>query len=504
MNFDPAGFAVRRWQFTLVAFALLTMLGLSAFSSMPRSEDPHFPIPVMIVRAVLPGAEPTEMEQLIADPLEDVLDGLDDVDEIRSTSQDGAAVVQVLFNWDVDTDRKYDEVVREVNALRPRLPDGLALLEVRRARTTEVSVIQVALVSDHLPMRRLEKVAERLRERLARAPGVRQAEYWGAPPSEVRVSLDLPRLAALQLPATAVADALAAAGAEAPVGAVHAGDRRFNVKAGGAFRELEDIAQTPVRMTEGRVVRVEDVATVAWAEAEATHLTRFNGERAVFVTVKQRDGADVASLTRSVNAALDEFETTLPSGVRLERGFQQAENVKHRLNRLFRDFGIALGLVLVTLLPLGLRAGVVVMMSIPLSVLIGLSVMQGLGFTLNQLAIAGFVLSLGLLVDDSIVVTENIARRLRAGEDRVTAAVNGTRQISLAVLGCTATLMLAFLPLMFLPEGSGAYIRSLPVAVLSTVAASLLVSLTIIPFLASRILSRHEDPEGNALLRAVN
>ena len=160
--------------------------------------------------------------------------------------------------------------------------------------------------------------------------------------------------------------------------------------------------------------------------------------------------------------------------------------------------------MLITLLPLGFRAGVVVMMSIPLSLLIGLSVMQGLGFTLNQLAIAGFVLSLGLLVDDSIVVTENIARRLRAGEDRTTAAINGTRQISMAVLGCTATLMLAFLPLMFLPEGAGAYIRSLPVAVLTTVGASLLVSLTVIPFLASRILSRHEDPEGNVILRTIN
>ena len=251
MNFDPAGFAVRRWQFTLIAFALLAMLGLNAFFSIPRSEDPHFPIPIVIVRAVLPGAEPTEMEQLVADPLEDVLDGLDDVDEIRSTSQDGAAVVQVSFDWSVDTDRKYDEVVREVNAIRGRLPDGLALLEVQRARTTEVSVVQVALVSEDLPMRRLEKIADRLRERLARVPGVRQSEYWGAPPSEVQVALDLPRLSALQLPATAVADAIAAAGAEAPIGAVHAGDRRFNVKSGGAFRDLEAIRQVPVRSIDG-------------------------------------------------------------------------------------------------------------------------------------------------------------------------------------------------------------------------------------------------------------
>lgn len=504
MNFDIAGFAVRRWQFTLVAFALLAALGLNAFFSTPRSEDPHFPLPIVIVQAVLPGAEPSEVEQLVVDPIEQALDGLDSVVQIRSTSQDGVGVVDVEFSYDVDPERKYDEVVREVNALRGTLPDGIARLEIRRARTTEVAIVQVALVSDTLPMRRLEKAADRLRERLARVPGVRQARYWGTPSSEVRVSLDLPRLAALQLPASAVADALRARGAEAPVGAVQAGDRRFNVKSGGAFKTLEAVADTPVRSQGGQVVRVRDVARVEWAEDEPTHLTRFNGKRAVFVTVTQKDGQDVGQITAEVRRALGEYEKTLPAGVKLERAFFQAENVDHRLSNLFRDFAIALGLVLITLLPLGLRAGMVVMMSIPLSLLIGLALLQAFGFTLNQLSIAGFVLALGLLVDDSIVVVENIARRMREGEDRVSAAINGTGQISLAVTGCTAALMLAFLPLMALPGGSGAYIRSLPVTVLVTVAASLLVALTIIPFLASRILSRHEDPEGNALLRAVN
>jgi multidrug efflux pump subunit AcrB len=179
-------------------------------------------------------------------------------------------------------------------------------------------------------------------------------------------------------------------------------------------------------------------------------------------------------------------------------------NVEDRLNRLFRDFLIALGIVVITLLPLGLRASAVVMISIPLSLLIGLALLQVFGFGLNQLAIAGFILSLGLLVDDSIVVTENIARRIREGEPRLHAAIHATGQISVAVIGCTATLMLAFLPLMFLPEGSGKFIRSLPVTVLLTVGASLIVALTIIPFLASRLLSPHENPEGNAVLRRVN
>lgn len=504
MKPDIFAFAVRRWQFTLVAFGLLVMLGLNAFFSVPRSEDPHFPIPIVVIRAVLPGAEPSEMEQLVADPIEDAVDGLDNIDKVESTSLDGAAVIRVHFTWDVDPERKYDQVVREVNAIRGALPAGLARLDIERARTTEVAIVQAALTSDVLPMRRLEKVADRLRERLDRVPGVRQARYYGAPPSEVRVSLDLARLSALKLPATAVSDALKAAGAEAPIGAVQAGDRRFNVKAGGAFRSLDAVKDTPVRAVGGQVVRVRDVAQVAWAQAEPTHLARFNDRRAVFLTVTQKDGQDVAKITANVDKVLDDYEKSLPAGVKLERGFVQARNVEHRLGNLFRDFGIALALVLITLLPLGPRAGLVVMVSIPLSLLIGLSMLQALGFTLNQLSIAGFVLALGLLVDDSIVITENIARRIREGEERTEAAINGTRQIALAVLGCTACLMLAFLPLMALPAGSGAYIRSLPVTVLCTVGASLLVSMTIIPFLASRVLDKHSDPEGNALLRAVN
>lgn len=504
MRFDLATFAVRRWQFTLVAFGLLVMLGINAFNTVPRSEDPHFPVPIVTVRAVLPGAEPTEIEQLITDPIEDAVDGLDNIDKIESFSGDGAAVISVHFTWDVDPERKYDQVVREVNAIRGNLPAGLTRLDIQRVRTSEVAIVQVALTSDILPMRRLEKTADRLRERLDRVPGVRESKYWGAPPSEVQVTLDLARLAALKLPATAVADALKSAGAEAPIGAVQAGERRFNVKSGGAFRSLDTIADTPVRAVGGQVTRVRDVATVAWAQQEPSHLARFNGKRAVFVTVTQKDGQDVAKITQAVQAVLDDYEKTLPAGVKLERGFVQAENVKHRLHNLFRDFGIALALVLITLLPLGPRAGVVVMVSIPLSLLIGLTMLQAFGFTLNQLSIAGFVLALGLLVDDSIVITENIARRIREGEERTAAAINGTRQISLAVLGCTATLMLAFLPLMALPAGSGAYIKSLPVTVLCTIAASLLVSMTIIPFLASRLLDKHSDPEGNALLRAVN
>src|SRR5690606_37961110 len=176
------------------------------------------------------------------------------------------------------------------------------------------------------------------------------------------------------------------------------------------------------------------------------------------------------------------------------RAFDQSISVANRLNRLYIDFAIAVSLVSITLLPLGLRAAAIVMVSIPLSLAVGIALLNVTGFSLNQLSIAGLVLSLGLLVDDSIVVVENIERHLREGKKSYDAAIAATWQISLAVVGCTAALILAFLPLLFLPGGAGKFTRSLPVSLLFTLTASLGIALTIIPFLASRLLSNKESP----------
>src|SRR5262245_31338579 len=141
-------FAVRRWQFTLLAFALLIALGVSSWRNIARSDDPIFPIPVVSVVAVYPGADPADVEKLIVDPIEDAINGLDDVEKIDSDSRDGLAFLRVEFGWDTDPDKKYDEVVREINALRPDLPQNLAVLEVRKISSGLVNIVQLALVSE--------------------------------------------------------------------------------------------------------------------------------------------------------------------------------------------------------------------------------------------------------------------------------------------------------------------------------------------------------------------
>ncbi len=496
-----AEFSVRNVPFMVVLFAMLLALGFTSLRDIPRTEDPYFPISAFSIIAIYPGADPLEIERQVVEPIEDVINKLDDLKEIISTSDDSVGIVRVEFEAYVDTEKKYDELTRELNAVK--LPDSVVSLEVQKINPGTVYIVQAALTSDTASWNTLEDWAEEITDRFERLPGVLESESWAFPERELRVELDLKRLAELNLRATQVLAAVNAANTNVPGGAIEIDTRRFNIKTSGNFTSPEQVLDTVVAGDGARLVRVRDIANVRWAQGPDRHLARFDGKRAVFVTANQKAGQNIFKTRDALYGVLDEIEKELPADVKLERGFDQSRNVEKRLNRLSADFLIAIVLVAVTLLPLGLRAAGIVMVSIPLSLSMGLAALYFAGFSLNQMSIAGFVVALGLLVDDSIVVTENISRFLRAGYKRDEAAILATRQIALAVLGCTATLLFAFLPLLALPGNAGKFVRSLPMAVVLTVIASLFISLTIIPFLASRVLPRDASHEGSPLLRRL-
>jgi multidrug efflux pump subunit AcrB len=496
-------FPIRRYQFTVVVFLCLAALGWFSFRSAPREEDPYFKIPAAQITSVYPGADPKQLEQLVVKPIEDKLAELDDVYKIQTTISDGLAFTYIEFNARTDADTKYDEVQREVNALRPELPAEVQKIEIRRVSPGRVNIVQVALVSADAPYRELEDYARELKDLLKTVDGVRTAESWAYPARELRVQLDLHRMAELGLKAQQVIQALQSENADIPAGALDVDTRSFSLKTLGSYESLDQVRDTVIAAAGGRIVRVRDVAQVSWDTQTWSYVGRFNGKRAVFVTANQKDGYNILKVSARVEATLQRFEKGLPKRIRLARGFDQSHNVASRLEHLYRDLMIAIALVLLTLLPLGLRAAGIVMVAIPLSFAFGLSALDFLGYSLNQISIAAFVVALGLLVDDSIVVTENIARHLREGATRAQAALGGTRQIAVAVIGCTATLILAFVPLVVLPGNPGKFIRVLPVTVIATIVGSLLIALFIIPFIASRVLPAHADPHGNALLQRV-
>jgi multidrug efflux pump subunit AcrB len=493
--------AIRRWQLTLVLFALLSALGFSAFLNVPRAVDPHFSMPVVSIVASQPGADAEEVEQTITKPVEELIQGLEDVQNVASTSSDGNAVIRAEFDWSGDPDQYFNDTVREVTAIRSQLPADLQKLTFEKIRTTNTSILQIALLSDTASWYRMEKYARDISEALGRYKEVRQADIYGLPQPEISVAIDAGRLAALRVPANSVADAIRVGGADVPAGAVTSGTRRFNVQAGGAFRDLDKIRNLPLRTSEGTLLRVGDVADVKFGAAEQRVKVSHDGQRAIFITANQKQGTDATKLRNVLVKELAAQQKLLPPDIKAVVQFDQSRDITKRLRELARDFAIALFLVLFTLLPLGWRASLIVMISIPLSIASGLLAITALGFNLSQFVVAGFILTLGLLVDDSIVVVENIARHLRMGKQRAQAAIDGTKEITMAVMGSTGVLVFAFFPLFFLPEGAGKFTQSFIGTIVATITASMIVSLTIVPFLASRILSQDEHEGGNALLR---
>jgi multidrug efflux pump subunit AcrB len=484
-----------------VLFTLLCALGFSAFQQVPRAVDPHFSMPVVSIVASQPGADAAEIEQTITKPIEELVQGLEDVQSVVSSSSDGNAVIRAEFDWSGDPDQYFNDTVREVTAIRNQLPSDIQALQFEKIRTTNASILQIALLSDSASWYRMEKYARDVSEALGRYKEVRQAEIYGLPQTEISVAINSGRLAELRLPASVVVDAIRVGGADVPAGAVISGARRFNVETGGAFRDIDKIRNLPIRTNDGSIIRVGDVADVKISAAEQRTKVSHNGKRAVFISANQKQGTDATKLRNQLVEELTRQQELLPPDIEAVVQFDQSKDIRKRLNELARDFAIALFLVLITLLPLGWRASIIVMISIPLSIASGLLAISAYGFNLSQLVVAGFILTLGLLVDDSIVVVENIARHLRMGKSRSEAAIDGTKEITMAVLGSTGVLVFAFLPLFFLPEGAGKFTQSFIGTIVATITASMIVSLTIVPFLASRILKRDESEEGSPLLQ---
>jgi multidrug efflux pump subunit AcrB len=481
-------------------------LGVTTLLTMPRSEDPEINAPQFPIVAIYPGTSPQDMEQLVVKPLEKNIAELDDIKRIRTTINDGVAVVMVEYKYEADPETKYQELVREVGALRNELPAELYSIEVQRVQPSNVNVLQLALVSENASRDALRIHAERLQEELEKVNELKNVEIAGLPDKIVRIDLQFDKIAQLKISLNSIVGALQSELANIPGGSLDAGGKTFNIKTSGNYTDITEIAQTIVASGNGNTVKLADVADVHFEHEEQKHITRLNGHRCLFVNAAQKPGFNISQTQEKYVPIIASFRRTLPANIDLVAHFDQADNVNKRLKGLGLDFVIAILLVSITLLPLGIRAATIVMISIPLSLAVGLVLLNLFGFNMNQLSIVGLVVALGLLVDDSIVVVENIERWIREGHSRRDAALKATRQIGLAVVGCTATLVIAFMPLIFLPEAAGDFIRSLPMAVITSVLASMLVSLTIIPFLSSRILKDKTESDthtGNLFLRGL-
>lgn len=498
-------FFVEKSQFTYLLFIGIVLTGVYSLLSMPRGEDPEVNFPYYTVTVIMPGASPEEIKEQVVKPLEDRLYEMENVREIKSTSGNNFGLIGVEYDYDVDKNEKYQEVIREVESLRSSvLPANIHSIDIKKVGSSDVNVYQITLQSATAGYSEMEEQATALKNKLKKVDGIKAVETWGFPLQEVHVELNIDKLAEYRLPVEGVIAALQRNSHNIPAGNIETGQTSFNVKAGDTYNSVEEIGHTIIGSRNSQHIRLHNVAEVKHAYETEKHIVRLNEIPSVLVTASLKPGYNIVSVADETEPVIREFAASLPPHIRLVKNFDQSLGVKERLNHLGRDFLIAILLVSITLLPLGFRSTMVVMISVPLSLAIGLIFLNYFGYTLNQLSIVGLILALGILVDDSIVVNENIERTLRSGIPLRKAIIGSTAQIAWAIIGVTTTLIIAFVPIMLLPESSGEFIRSLPMAVVLTVAASLFVSLTFVPFFSSRILKEKVRPEGNIFLRGLN
>jgi multidrug efflux pump subunit AcrB len=490
--------AIENSSFTWMVFVFLTVVGVRALLIMPRTENPEVTVPGSSIIAVLPGASSLDMEKMVALPVEEVLNELEDIDVITSDVRDGIAIVAVEFEFSADADEKYDEVVQQVNSIRSTLPDELAMLEMWQWSISDMAMMQLALVSDTEPFAELEKTAEDLRKRIEKIRSISKVDYYGLPEQEIHIHLDFEKMAMVNTSIDHIVRAVETNNANIPGGDVKLGPTNLSVKSSGSFQELEEIRNCVVNSYQGNLIYLRDLAELEFGYEEQDHLTRYGAKkmprkeggayRSIFIGISQKQGLNVLKTAEELMPVIDRFREELPGDMKLEVIYNQPTTVERRINGFLNN--LLQGMILVGLiifLSLGLRSSIVVALAIPLSLTIGLGFVDLAGFGLQQISIAGLVVALGMLVDNSIVMVENINRFLQLGYTRKEASIGAASEIGWPVITATLTTILAFVPIAAMPDETGQFIKSLPIGIIITLSVSLFIALSFTPMLTSRL-----------------
>lgn len=488
--------AIKNYQFVLIIIALGFFIGLSSLFNMPRNEDPNPEFPFYTVVAIYPGTSPEDMEELIVDPLEDAIDLVDDVDEIETKIEEGVAVITVRAEFGIDTDDKYDEVLRAVRDTETSLPE-LFLLDVTKFEpNSRVKILQLALGSASRSFGELADFAEELETKLERVQGVDEVDIDANPEEIIKVTIDFERLAAFNIPLGAVAQTLQGENLNIPSGDLAAGNRSFSIQSSGSYASIQEIRNAVISYADGQMVHLSDVADVRFDYADDNWIARVNGDRALLLSLTQESGNNIVRVGEAINQVVEDYSQKLPEDVFLKTVFEQAPAVKARINDFLSNLMQGVILVgIVVFIFLGFRSSIIIMTVIPLSIIMAIGILDIQGYALEQISIAGLVIALGLLVDNGIVVVENIKRFIAMGYSAKEAAIKGTSEVGFAIISSTATTLLAFFPLANLESGAGEFLRTLPLTVIFALSVSLILALTFTPLVAAKLLKPRTKPQ---------
>jgi CzcA family heavy metal efflux pump len=479
--------ALKRQVTVLALLIIIVIAGIYCYATLPRESFPDITIPYVFVTTNYEGVAPEDIEELITIPIERKLKGIDNVEEIRSTSAEGFSTVAIKFLPKVDLDDAVQKVRDKVDQAKNDLPADLADDPIiQEVNFSNMPVIRVVL-SGPLSLRRLQNLAEDLQDKIESIPGVLEASISGGLEREIHVEFDLNRVGAYNVPFSSIINSVTRGNVNMPGGSMDIGEGKYLVRVPEDFKHPSEIFSIVAFVRDGKPVYLRDVAFIRDAYKDPLTRSRINREKSVTIAVSKRSGENIVRVTDGVKRAVNEMRPQLPQTLKIDLTADMSNDVRLMVADLENNIMSGLILVLaVIFIFIGGQSAIFVAMAIPYSMFITFSLLTGFNVTLNMVVLFSLILALGMLVDNGIVIVENIYRHMQQGKSRQEAAAIGADQVAWPVITSTLTTLGAFSPMLFWPGIMGEFMGYLPMTLIMALSASLFVALVINPVLSAR------------------
>ncbi len=481
--------SINRPILTSIIFLIITMLGVVSFSRLSIDLMPEITYPTISVSTSYGNVGPREMEELVTRPIEEALAAVQGVEEITSTSTEGRSSVRVAFTWGADLDVAANDVRDRIDRILGRLPEDIERPMIRKFDLSAFPVVFFGISSNMNPLDLRQLLDDQVKYRLERVPGVASVGIYGGLNREIHVDLHATKIKALGLSTDAIIAALRSENRNIPAGLYKKGNMDVLIRTQGEYISLDEIRNTVITIRDGTPIQIKDVADIEDSWEEVRRLYRINGKPGLRISISKQSGANTVKVAEAVHAEVKQIMQDIPQ-IEILPLLDTSVYIKQSINNVGNAtlIGGILAIIILFLFMRNLSSTAIIATAIPISIVATFGLIYFGGFTLNLMTFGGLALGIGMLVDNSIVVLENIYRHREDGQTPVASALGGTSEVWSAILASTLTTLVVFIPVVFIRGMSGIMFQQMAYVVSFSLFCSLIVSLTLIPMLASRFL----------------
>ncbi len=482
--------SVKRPTLAVVVFSIIALLGIISYTSLGYELLPKITSPVLSISTIYPGASPAEVENSVTKKIEDAVSGLEGIDKMTSTSQEGISIVNVELNYNADVDAVLQDAQRKVTNIIGELPDQVDQPSVEKFSFDELPIMRLGISSDLDPVIFNDLVENDIKETLSRVEGVARVSVIGGNEREIRINVDRDKLKQYGLSVLQVTQAISSANIDFPTGNLKDNSQQVTIRLSGKFQNIKEIENLAIKTSNtGTLITVKDVAEVLDTQKEISTISRINGISSIGLTISKQSDGNTVQVAEDIKKIISKIENDFKDkNIKITLAQDSSVFTLEAADSVIFDLFLAVGLVALIMLFFlhSWKDAVIVMVSIPVSIVATFIAMNLLGYTLNLMTLLGLSLVVGILVDDSIVVLENIHSHMEEGKSRREAAIASWKSIGLSVMSITLVLLAVFLPITFVTGLIADLLRQFSVVVAFATAISLVVSFTLTPLLASR------------------